>query len=155
MAELLVDGKLVADRARRAGCARVDDDVWARLEGRYQRLLGDGQAVNPPPRPACRGRLRRSPAANLLARLDRHRNEVLRSLDDCRVPFDNNQAERDLRMVKLRQKISGCWRTLPGAQAFCTLRSYISTGRKHGMNPLAILRQLFEGDPWRPSIVTG
>jgi transposase len=69
--------------------------------------------------------------------------------------FDNNQAERDLRMVKLQQKISGCWRTLTGAQAFCTLRSYISTGRKHGMNPLAILRRLFEGDPWRPSIVKG
>jgi transposase len=154
MAELLVDVKLVADRARAAGCAWVDDDARARLRGRYQRLLADGQASNPPPRTAHR-RLRRSPAANLLARLDHHRNEVLRSLDDCRVPFDNNQAERDLRMVKLQQKISGCWRTLTGAQAFCTLRSYISTGRKHGMNPLAILQRLFEGDPWRPSIVKG
>jgi transposase/uncharacterized coiled-coil protein SlyX len=157
MAELLVDIKQVVDRARAAAADRVDDEARARLQGRYQRLLGDGQAANPPPPAAsrCRGRVRRSPAANLLARLDRHRNEVLRSLDDCRVPFDNNQAERDLRMVKLQQKISGCWRTLTGAQAFCTLRSYISTGRKHGMNPLAILRRLFEGDPWRPSIVKG
>ena len=130
MAELLIDVKLVADQARAAGCARVDDDARARLHGRYRRLLADGQAANPPPRAAHRGRLRRSLAANLLARLDRHRNEVLRSLDDCRVPFDNNQAERDLRMVKLQQKISGCWRTPDGAAAFLAVRSYVATARK-------------------------
>jgi transposase len=76
---------------------------------------------------------------------------VCRFLVDLRVPFSNNQAERDIRMVKLAQKISGCWRTLPGAQAFLLLRSYISTGRKHGMNPLVILRRLFEGDAWMPA----
>jgi transposase len=151
MAELLVDVKLVADRARAAGLQRVDDNARARLRGRYRRLLGDGQAANPPPRTARRGRLRRSPAARLLARLDRYRDEVLRSLDDTRVPFDNNQAERDLRMVKLQQKISGCWRTLDGAAAFLTVRSYLSTARKHGINPLAVLRQLFQGHPWLPA----
>jgi transposase/uncharacterized coiled-coil protein SlyX len=153
MAELLIDVKLVADRARAAGADRVDDDAQARLHGRYQRLLADGQAANPPP-PATgrrRGRTRRSPAANLLARLDRHRDEVLRSLDDCRVPLDNNQAERDLRMVKLQQKISGCWRTLDGAAAFLAIRSYLSTARKHGMNPLVVLGQLFQGHPWLPA----
>jgi transposase len=67
------------------------------------------------------------------------------------VPFDNNQAERDLRMIKLQQKISGCWRTLPGAAAFLALRSYVATARKHQMNPLAVLRQLFQGHPWLPS----
>jgi hypothetical protein len=115
MAELLVDAKLVAERARAAGAERVNDATRTRLWARYQRLLADGQAANPPPRPAERHhpRRRRSPAARLLARLDRHRDEVLRLLDDCRVPFDNNQAERDLRMVKLQQKISGCWRTPP------------------------------------------
>jgi transposase len=151
MAELLVDVKLVADQARAAACAWVDDEARARLRGRYRRLLGDGQAANPPPWSGPRRCLRRSPAGNLLARLDRHGNEVLRSLDDTRVPFDNNQAERDLRMVKLQQKISGCWRTLDGATAFLTLRSYVSTARKHKMNPLAALRQLFEGQPWLPA----
>jgi transposase len=63
------------------------------------------------------------------------------------VPFDNNQSERDLRMVKLQQKISGCWRTLAGAAAFLALRNYVSTARKQGMDPLAVLRQLFEGHP--------
>jgi transposase len=151
MAELLVDVKLAGDRARAAGLGQVDDGVRARLRVRYQRLLADGLAANPPPaRGRRRGRARRSPAANLLARLDAHRDEVLRSLDDTRVPFDNNQAERDLRMVKLQQKISGCWRTLPGAEAFLTVRSYVLTARKQGLNPLDVLRRLFHGRPWLP-----
>jgi transposase len=76
---------------------------------------------------------------------------VLRSLDDTRVPFDNNQAERDLGMVKLQQKISGCWRTPAGAEVFLAIRSYLSTARKHGMNPLAVLGQLFQGQAWLPA----
>jgi transposase len=88
------------------GAERIDADVGARLEARYQRLLADRRAANPPPpanspRP---GRTRRSPAANLLERVDGHRDEVLRFLDDLRLPFTNKQAERDLRMVKLQQK---------------------------------------------------
>ena len=157
MAELLVDVKLACDRARAAGVQRVDDPARARLHTRYERLLVDGQAANPPPPASGRrpGRARRSPAARLLARLDTHRDEVLRSLDDCRVPFDNNQAERDLRMVKLQQKISGCWRTPAGAEAFLALRSYLSTARKHGRSPLAVLGQLFEGRPWLPAAAPG
>jgi transposase len=93
MAELLCDAKLAADRARAAGWARVDEQARARLKARYARLLADGHAANPPPRRLGRGRrLRRSPAARLLARLDVHRDEVLGLLDDLRVPFDNNQA---------------------------------------------------------------
>jgi transposase len=157
MAELLVDAKLACDRARAAGAGRVEDAVLGRLRARYRRLLADGQAANPPP-PATgrrRGRARRSPAGRLLVRLDAHRDEVLRCLDDMRVPFDNNQAERDLRMVKLQQKISGCWRTLAGAEAFLALRSYVATARKHGRNPLAVLGQLFEGRPWLPAPAPG
>jgi transposase len=75
----------------------------------------------------------------------------LRFLEDLRVPPTNNLAERDIRMVKLQQKISGCWRTLDGAQAFLTVRSYVATARKHGVNPLAALRRLFEGNPWLPA----
>lgn len=155
MAELLVDAKLAADRARVADVGRVEGAARARLHTRYARLLADGQAANPPSpasgRRRRRGRARRSPAARLLARLDAHRDEVLRLLDDTRVPFDNNQAERDLRMVKLQQKISGCWRTPAGAAAFLALRSYLSTARKHGRNPLAVLGQLFQGQAWLPA----
>jgi transposase len=155
MAELLGDAKLVADRARAAGHERVDDEAHARLNVRYQRLLADGERANPPPRAARRGRARRSPAGRLLARLDAHRQEVLRFLDDTRVPFDNNQAERDLRMVKLQQKISGCWRTPDGAEAFLAVRSYLSTARKQGLDPLAMLRRLFQGHPWLPAPAPG
>jgi len=74
---------------------------------------------------------------------------VLRLLDDLRVPFDNHQAERDLRMVTLPQTISGCWRTLAGAPAFLTVRSYVSTARNHGVDPLHALRQLSSrAAPW-------
>jgi transposase len=159
MGELLGDVKLVADRARAAGLQRVDDDARGRLQRRYARLLADGWAANPPPpttgRRRRRGRARRSAAARLLARLDTHREEVLRSLDDLRVPFDNNQAERDVRMVKVQQKISGCWRTVDGAAAFLALRSYVATARKHGMNPLVVLCQLFAGRSWRPAPASG
>jgi len=125
----------------------------AGLTDRYDRILATGRAANPPPPrpPGRRRRRRRSPAACLLERLEVHRGEVLRFLEDLRVPPTNNLAERDIRMVKLQQKISGCWRTLDGAQAFLTVRSYISTARKHGINPLAALRRLFEGDPWMPA----
>ena len=153
MAELLVDAKLACDQARAAGAGQVEDAVLGRLRARYRRLLTDGQTANPPP-PAI-GRRRGRTAANLLVRLDAHRDEVLRCLDDTRVPFDNNQAERDLRMVKLQQKISGCWRTPAEAVAFLAIRSYVATARKHGRNPLAVLGQLFEGRPWLPAPAPG
>jgi transposase len=148
MRELLTDATAATDQARAAGAAQVDDQTRDRLHARYQRLLEDGYAANPP-----RGarRQQRSPAARLLGRLDRHRAEALRFLEDLGVPFTNNQAERDIRMVKLQQKISGCWRTLPGARAFLTVRSYLSTARKQDMNAFDVLQQLFGGRPWLPA----
>ena len=106
-----------------------------------------GWAANPG---GHRGR-RGSPAANLLDRFDGYRNDVLRFAADFRVPFENNLAERDIRMVKLRQKISGCLRTTAGATAFCALRSYLSTAAKQGHAALAVLRQLHQGQPWLPA----
>jgi transposase len=132
---------------------RVDAEVVAGLRGRYGQIIAKGHAANPPPvrRPGQRGRVKQLPAANLLGRLDARREAVSRFLEDLRVPFSNNQAARDIRMVKLAQKISGCWRTLRGAEAFCTLRSYLATAHKQQANPLVVLRQLFEGDPWLPA----
>jgi transposase len=113
----------------------VEGAPRARLHTRYERLLADGQAANPPP-PATgqqQGRARRSPAGRLLARLDAHRDEVLRCLDDLRVSLTNNQAERDLRISK-QQKISGCWRTLVVAEAFlqCSFASTQTLDAKAG-----------------------
>jgi transposase len=141
-----------ATLARDADTDRLEATVLAGLIDRYDHILATGRATNPPPPrpPGRRRRRRRSPAVRLLERLGVHRDEVLRFLTDLRVPATNNLAERDIRMVKLQQKISGCWRTLDGAQAFLTVRSYVATARKHGVNPLAALRRLFEGDPWMP-----
>ncbi len=153
MAEWLSLAHAAATRARDAGAERVDPGVVAGLRGRYDQIIAKGCAANPPParHPGQRGRGKQPPAANLLGRLDARRGAVSRFLEDLRVPFSNNQAERDIRMVKLAQKISGCWRTVRGAEAFCLLRSYLATARKQQANPLVVLRQLFEGDPWLPA----
>jgi len=102
---------------------------------------------NSPPR----HRTKRSPAVNLLDRLDTHRAEVLRFAADFTVPFTNNTAEQDIRMVKIRQKVSGGLRTMTGARIFCALRSYLSTARKNSQHNLTVLRQLHQGKPWLPA----
>ena len=102
------------------------------MRTRYDTIITEAEAGNPPRpcRPGTRGRVKQSPACNLIRRLREHRNEVLRFLTDLRVPFDNNQAERDLRRPKLKQKISGCFRSETGEDAFTIIRSCLSTRRK-------------------------
>jgi transposase len=89
---------------------------------------------------------------NALARrlLDRQ-DDYLRFTTDWRIPPDNNGSERDIRMIKLRQKVSGCLRTLTGARQFCAIRSYLSTAAKHGHTFLDTLVMLAEGKPWMPA----
>lgn len=95
-------------------------------------------------------RPKRTKAQNLLLRLDCREPEVLRFAHDFQVPFDNNLCERDLRMVKLQQKISGCWRTREGAERFLAIRSYLSSARKQGQRPAEVLTKLTGGEPWLP-----
>lgn len=90
---------------------------------------------------------RRDPARPLIQRLQTRREQVLRFMRDFRVAFDNNASERDIRMMKLQQKIGGCFRTEAGAAAFCRIRSYLSTARKQGHGVLAALVRAFGGKP--------
>jgi transposase len=88
-----------------------------------------------------------SPARRLISRLSHRRDEVLRFMTNLAVPFTNNGAERDLRMVKLQQKVSGCFRTEGGARSFCRVRSYLSTARKQGHPLLSALERVLAGKP--------
>lgn len=126
----------------------------ADFRSRYEALLGEGLACNPQPPPSAagtpprrRGRRKQAPVRNLLDRLWTYEDEALLFLDDFVVPFDNNQAERDLRMVKVQQKISGTFRSPAGAHAFCRLRSLLSTWRQQGRSALEALETLFAGQP--------
>ena len=88
----------------------------------------------------------------MLKRLSQHRHEVLAFMEDYRIDFDNNQAERDLRMVKVKQKISGVFRSTKGADMFCRIRSYISTARKNSVPAFSAINDAFRGRPFIPEV---
>ena len=149
----LLTMKARADRARAAGARTLDGATRRRYHRRFDALLAAGDAAEPPPQPGRRGtgwRLR-SPGARVLFHLRRHREAVLRFLGDLAVPFDNSEAERDVRMMRVEQKISGGFRTPNGAVTFCTLRGYLTTARKQGQHALAVLRDALTGHPWIPA----
>jgi|AntAceMinimDraft_17_1070374.scaffolds.fasta_scaffold08542_5 transposase len=154
MSDCLLDIKDAVEQAK-VNTDHLEPEQLRHFETRYQRILDQGYAHNPlPPRPPeakkKRGRRKKTKARNLLERLDKHRSQALAFMYDFSVPFDNNQAERDLRMMKLQQKISGSFRTQDGAKTFCRVRSYISTARKNAVGAMDALTRLFSGDPFVP-----
>jgi transposase len=127
-----------------------------RFRQRYDAVVQAGFEANPAPAPPIdgagkpRGRPQQSPPVNLLIRLRDFKGQVLAFMSDFRVPFDNNQGERDIRMVKVKQKVSGGFRTLEGAQQFGRIRGYLSTARKNAKNVFEAIRDAFEGHPFIP-----
>jgi len=156
MKQLLQDMHKATEKARLSG-VRLTQARIKRFEGRYQRILADGYAANPLPDPPAkkkRGRPKKTKARNLVERLDQHREKALAFLYDLNVPFDNNLAERDIRMMKVQQKVSGLFRTQDGAKSFCRIRSYISTARKNAVGVLEALARTFAGTPFVPSLAS-
>jgi transposase len=115
----------------------------------YDEILDDASKECPAPivkrKPGQRGRQKKSKSRNLLERLIDYKDDVLRFMSDSDVPFTNNQGENDLRMTKVQQKISGCFRSMNGAYIFCRVRSYLITCRKHGIAATDALKTLFKG----------
>jgi transposase len=157
LAKLLLDIKAEVERAQGRGETNLSEEQLATFTARYDRLVRRAARLNPPPKEEKPDALskryrvvrakRRDPARPLISRLQARREQVLRFMTDFRVAFDNNATERDIRMVKLQQKISGCFRTEEGAAAFCRIRSYLSTARKQGYEVLAALERAFRGKP--------
>jgi transposase len=145
--ELLLEINKAVDDA--GGQLSITDSMNFRT--RYRDFLKKGENECPPPdeterKKGQRGRLKRSKARNLLERLVDFEEETLRFMDDKKVPFTNNQGENDIRMTKVHQKISGCFRSMEGAKIFCRVRSYISTCKKNGVRASEAMRLLFEGE---------
>jgi transposase len=117
------------------------------IRRRYSVILTQADQEEPPPKQGKRGRPKQSPGRNLLNRFKEHENGVLAFAFEAGVPFTNNQAERDLRGAKVKQKVSGCFRTEQGAHVYARLQAIISTVRKQGLSVFATLRDLFSRKP--------
>jgi transposase len=152
---LLGEIKQAVDAARGHGGASLPADMHQEFARRYDAILEEGRAVNPPPPPTGkRGRPKRGKAGSLVDRLCAHKDATLAFMADFAIPFDNNQAERDIRMTKVKEKISGCFRTPSGAERFCRIRGYIATLRKQGMPILSALSQALLGTPPMPVLTS-
>ena len=145
MKKLLLDNcRIVA--AREDKC--LSDKEYANLQKRYRNILtrGDKELPEIPPKPkGQRGKMAKSDAHNLWERLKKHETAVLLFTKEPHVPFTNNRAERDLRMAKVKQKVSGCFRRKQYAEAYCRISSYLQTMAYQGVNPLVAIQLALAG----------
>lgn len=155
MKKCLLDINDTVERSRKAGRKSLSRHRIRKFEARYKRILRAGYEENPLPGKRRKGRKKRGripkpKAVNLLDRLKNHESAVLSFMYDFNVPFTNNLVERDQRMAKVHEKISGTFRSREGAHAFCCIRSYISTARKNDINVIEAIQNAFAGAPFIP-----
>ncbi len=151
MSCLLLDTKEMVDQTKSAGRKRLTNSELTELHDCYRELIASGYEEHPGLAEHAGETIKRTKSENLLLRLDQRERDATRFAHDFSVPFTNNLCEQDIRMVKLQQKISGCFRTKEGAERFLTVRSYISTARKQGQDTLQVLSALAQGRPWLPA----
>lgn len=150
MKELLLAAKQSVDDARQKGKGCLAPEAVKDIETAYDRILFDARANIPPPlRTGKRGRIKKTKQQNFIERLLQYKDAVLLFMHDFHIPFDNNLAERDIRMMKLKQKVSGTFRSLRGAQCFTRIRGYISTVRKNGGNVFEEIKNALCGKPFQ------
>jgi transposase len=146
------------EAVKASGLDKLDNEAAQSIRLRYREILAQGKQempASPTTVPSVvskdgiskkkRGRQKKSKEMNLLERLSDYENEVLRFMEEAIVPFSNNRGENDIRMTKVQQKISGCFRSMDGAKIFCRVRSYLLTAQKHGLPPTDALKMLFDG----------
>jgi transposase len=148
--ERLLDSLAAVEQAQAEGRSCLHPLEVADWKARSEARLSEGYQANPP-ETGRRVRRKQSTARNLLDRLSRHQEAVLLFLDNFAVPFDTSLAERAIRMVKVRQRVSGCFRSEAFAQAFCRIRGYLSTLRKQDLAVLTALEQALVGHPVSPA----
>ena len=147
---LLQEMDHIRNEAARRGNSALPPETLRDLRTRYDAILKDAAERNPHPvrQPGQRGRTARGKVRCLIDRLTEHRDEALLFLADFRVPFTNNRAEQSLRMAKVKGKVSGCLRTVSGAEDFAAVMSFIASVKKHGINVLSAVRQAFQGNSY-------
>ena len=147
--ELLLAMKKVKDKALADGKDEVSCYHLRKFDKQYDEIIKTAYEENPSPKTAAkkRGRKKKGKVLNLIGRLEKYKASVCLFIKNICVPFDNNQAERDLRMVKVKTKVSGCFRSVEGAQEYLIIMSYIGTAHKHGINAFTAIREALSGNP--------